>query len=78
MKCSISTCNGAHRGYLGEGILFLLTPESIVKSHGDHTRMQGTHSLHSQPGREGKKQGREGEGRKKEEKEGERERGMKK
>ena len=59
MKCSISTCNGAHRGYLGEGIFFLLTPESVVQSHGDHTRMQGTHSLHSQPGREGKKQGRE-------------------
>ena len=59
MKCSISICNDAHRGYLGEGILLLLTPESVVQSHGDHTRMQGTHSLHSQPGREGKKQGRE-------------------
>ena len=66
MKCSISICNDAHRGYLGEGILLLLTPESVVQSHGDYTRMQGTHSLHSQPGKEGKKQGREGEGRKKE------------
>ena len=64
MMCSTATCNGAHRGYLGEGTLLLLTPEGIVQSHGDHTRVQGTHSLHSQPGEEGGRGGERREGRK--------------
>ena len=84
MMCSTATCNGAHRGYLGEGTLLLLTPEGIVKSHGDHTRVQGTHSLHSQPGEEregggggGESGGGEGKsGGREEGKDGERERGM--
>lgn len=34
--------------YSGQDCLFLLTPESIIEGHRDHSRMEGPHGLHCQ------------------------------
>ena len=37
-----------HCWYFRQDSLFLLTPQSIVECHGDHSRVESPHSLHSE------------------------------